>query len=292
MKADKDILRDISIHLNNLQILDQRRKLNDAQTELTVDMLSELLYRADSPADAYRHFRETFENADMISKARFCKNAYNAYKKSEKETERPDFYDVQDSVPAGAHGKIAIVRNRYNESAYTALSKFVSRAKLVYAPSFISACEDAYDGKCQYCILPVADSQNGRMFGFYSAIDRYELRVCASCNVDAENASESVKYALVGRVLPDRAHKSNQRRFEFSVISHTGKIIAEITEAATVFGADLAAVDSLPVEYGDELQKYYFTFRMPAADIRGLDLYLSEEYASYAPVGYYPIVKK
>lgn len=289
MKNDRDDIRSIAVHLENLKILDKRKRINDEQKELSVDMLSELIPKMKEPADTYRQFLEAFENADILSKARFCQGLY---KKSGKDDDRPPFYDTQDYVPAGAHGKIAIVRNRYNEAAYTALSKFVSRAKLVYTSSFVSACEDTYDGKCQYCILPVSDSQNGRMFGFYSAIDRYELRVCAACNIDTESTSESVKYALVGRVIPDRAYKSTQRRFEFSVISHTGKVISEITEAASVFGADLAAVDSLPVEYGDELQKYYFTFRMSASDIRGLDLYLSEEYASYAPVGYYPILKK
>ena len=288
MKIEKDTLAGISVHLDNLKILEERKTITDAQKELTVDMLSELLPKGKDSRQAYRRFCDTLRDADVTAKAKFCQKLF---KRSGKDEERPLFYDVQDSVPAGAHGKIAIVRNRYNEAAYSLLSKLVTRAKVVYAPSFVSACEDVYDGKCQYCILPVADSQNGRMFGFYSTVDRFELRICASCGIDAESAAESVKYALIGRVLPDRIPKNNARRFEFSVISHTGRVISDVIEAAAVFGADLAGIDSLPVEYGDGLQKYYFTFRLPAADIRGLDLYLSEEYASYAPVGYYPVAR-
>lgn len=288
MKIETNTLTGIAVHLDNLEILDRRKKINDAQKDLSVDMLSELLPKGNDVRESYRLFCDTYQDADVASKAGFC---HRIFKRSGKDEEYPLIYDRQDSVPAGAHGKIAIVRNRYNEAAYAALSKLVSRAKVVYASSFVSACEDVYDGKCQYCILPVADSQNGRMFGFYSTIDRFELHVCASCNIDAESAAESVKYALIGRVIPDRTPKNTPRRFEFSVISHTGRVISDIIEAASVFGADLSGIDSLPVEYGDGLQKYYFTFRLPAADIRGLDLYLSEEYASYAPVGYYPVTK-
>lgn len=289
MKIESQELRATEIHLDNLRLLRERQEINDAQRALTVDMLSALLPKDGDAGEAYRNFCCVFPQADVRSRVKFCQLIF---KEAEKDDLRPLFYDAQDTVPAGAHGKIAIVRNRYNEAAYSALSKFVSRAKLVYSPSFLSACEDVYDGKCQYCILPVSDSQNGRMFGFNSTVDRFEFRVCAACNIDTEGAAESVKYALIGRVLPDRAPKNAPRRFEFSVISDTGKIISRILEAAEIFGADLSGVDSLPVEYGDELQKYYFTLRMNAIDIRGLDLFLSEEYASYAPLGYYPIIKK
>ena len=128
MKNEKIQDRSISVHLDNLKILDERKRINDAQRDLTVDMLSELLTADKDAKGSYRRFRATFTDADVTERTKFCRRLF---KRTGKDDERPPFYDTQDSVPAGAHGKIAIVRNRYNEAAYSSLSKFVTRAKTV-----------------------------------------------------------------------------------------------------------------------------------------------------------------
>ena len=122
-------------------------------------------------------------------------------------------------------------------------------------------------------------------------LDRYELKICAVCEPDSDdNGDGGVKYALVGRSVPDRISKSARWSFEFSVISDSGSDFSDISRVSAVFGARLMKIDSLPVEYDGGLQKYYFTFGLPEASIPAFDLFLSEEYSRYTAVGMYPTV--
>jgi hypothetical protein len=196
-----------------------------------------------------------------------------------------------EEISAGSHGKVAIVRNSYNEYAFSRISRVITHPKEVFVSSFTSACEEVYDGRCEFCILPVESSQSGRLFSFYSMLDRYELRICASCELESDDGSEgSVKYALIGRALPDRIAKNSSWSFEFSVISDGGRVLSDISGVSEIFGARLIKIDSLPVEYDGRLQKYYFTFGLPETSIAAFDLFLENEYARYDAVGLYPTV--
>jgi len=284
MKIEKAL----DIHRENIEEFERRLKTGKKQRENSVDMLAELITDNEngSPRDIYRSFCRSLPSALPRDKAALCQSLSNKY--SEK-----DIADLKfEAVPAGAHGKIAIVKNRYNEMSFSSFSKLMRGAKALYATSFNSACEDVLNGKCQFCVLPVENSQSGRLFGFYSAIDRYELKICAICEVETEGSQENVKYALVGKVPPDRIPKGLERCLEFSIISDSCNILSDILEAAGVFGAELTKIDSLPIEYRDGLQKYYFTFRVEKSTSDAFNLYLSEEYANFSTIGYYPIIRK
>ena len=266
----------ISIYCENINEFSRRQRIAEAQRTGSVNELIDTFVKGSVryiPSEACADFRELLPASKYEDRARLC-------------------MALSASSRFGGHGKVALVRNRYNELAFSCFSKVITRPKEVYSQSFGAACEDVYDSRSEFCILPIENSRNGRLFGFYSMLDRYELRICAVCEPESEEGSleGSVKYALVGRAIPDRVPKNSRWCFEFSIISDSGSTLSDISAVAPIFGARLIKIDSLPVEYDSGLQKYYFTFGLPEASISPFDLFLPEEYARYTTVGLYPTV--
>jgi hypothetical protein len=282
----------ISIYCGNINEFSRRQRIAEAQRTGSVNELIETFVKGSVryiPSEACADFRELLPASKYEDRARLCM-ALSASSRFGGEMWRKSF--MGEDIAAGSHGKVALVRNRYNELAFSCFSKVITRPKEVYSQSFGAACEDVYDSRSEFCILPIENSRNGRLFGFYSMLDRYELRICAVCEPESEEGSleGSVKYALVGRAIPDRVPKNSRWCFEFSIISDSGSTLSDISAVAPIFGARLIKIDSLPVEYDSGLQKYYFTFGLPEASISAFDLFLTEEYARYTTVGLYPTV--
>lgn len=274
----------IKVHCKNLHELSLRSELSRRQISNTAMQLAELMLKNEGGEDAgalYKKFRALSPYIESEDGANFCR----MLARSDKITSSTGYGNA---VP-GSHGKVAIVRNEYNESAFSVFSHMINNAKSIYSPSFSAAFESVLDGKCEFCICPVESSQSGRLFGFYSMLDRYELKISAVCSLDAEN--ESVKYALVGNSLPDRMPKSKTVYHEYSVISHNVEFPADIIKVLPIFGAHLIKVDSLPVAYDNVQQKYFFTLRLPPSELSALEIYLSSEYAQYTHIGSYHAIK-
>ncbi len=283
----------ISIHLENIGEFSRRSRLSELQRSLEVSELIDTFIKGSAEDDChsvFKGFTGALPCATPTDKAMLCR-ALAASPKHTGELRQRGFF-VRESIPAGSHGRVSIVRNKYNETAYSVFSEMISNPKTVYASSFTEACEDVFDGRCEFCILPVENSQSGRLFGFYSMLDRYELKICALCELDGSTPTESIKYALIGRSLPDRIPKKLGWRFECAVISGTGALLGDISRIGEIFEARLIKTDSLPVEYDEQLQKYYFTFEVSRNSIAGFDLFLSEEYAAYVPLGLYPVAAR
>ena len=281
----------ISIHSRNAEEFLRRSELSEKQRDGEITGLINVIInssRARRPEEICEEFRKAFPSYTSTDLAKLC-HALSESQRYGASVWARSFFGSED-IPAGSHGKVALVRNKYNEEAFELFSKVITNPKPIYSPSFSDACEDVFDGRCEFCVLPVENSQSGRLFGFYSMFDRYELRICAVCELDAAGTSESTRYALVGKLVPDRIPKSLRWRFECSVISETGAVLGEISRVCHVFGAELSKVDSLPVEYDEKLKKYFFTFEIPENTISGFDLYLSEKYARYSPIGLYPLI--
>lgn len=281
----------ISIHCGNIREFSRRRRISEAQRSGSVSELLDLIVKSTAKkrsSEVCRELKEVLPDSTREDRAELCMILGSSPFGVEM---REKVFSSED-VAAGSHGKIALVRNKFNELAFSCFSRIIKRPKESFVSSFTAACEEVYDGVSEFCILPIENSQNGRLFGFYSMLDRYELRICAVCEAESGDGLEgNVKYALVGRALPDRIPKDSKWYLELSVVSDSGAVLSEIAQVSRVFGAELIKIDSLPVEYYEGLQKYYFTFGLAESNIPAFDLYLTEEYDSYTAVGIYPTVE-
>ena len=285
-----DLEKAINIYCGNIEEFSRRETIAAEQRIGSVNgLLSAILTeRHMGVQEVFRTFKDMLPVSTYEDRARLCM-ALSVSPYHSSELKRNGIFS--DDIAAGSHGKVSLVRNSYNELAFSRMSVVITRPKEMFVPSFISACEDVYDSHSEFCILPIENSQSGRLFNFYSMLDRYELKICSVCELEGDGASEgSVKYALVGRSLPDRIPKNSRWSFEFSLISENGRTLFDILQVAEIFGATLMRIDSLPVEYDGGLQKYYFTFGLPEANVSAFNLFLTEEYARYTAVGSYPVV--
>ncbi len=286
-KEINDILYD------NIAYCSERISLLQKQYRLCVTALAESLCNSDqaSVSSIYESFKAILPNADGCAYAILFKHISNTFAPSRHNISEAvaDILGMDDTAKAGSHGKISYVRNRYNDEAYESFSRLVRNTKFTYTASFAQACEDVLNGNSEYALLPVENSSDGRLFGFYSLLDRYELNICGITELETEDPISSIKLALVGKTFPARINNDTVCDFEFSIVREDEKKLVDFLNAANEFSAIPKKIDTLPLEYDHDLYRYYFTFRLPCSEAYAFALYLSYEYPNYTPIGFYPV---
>ncbi len=276
---------------DNLSLLQERRLLSEQQNELAQSMLiDELLaqYPQDTPEALYRHFLALVPFADSVARVRFCM-ALCRERQKDASLSVEELFGINEQPSAGAHGKIAYVKNRYNEQAFARFSELVPNAKPEYATDFSEACESVYAGRCRYCVLPIENDEDGRFFRFYAMADRYELKLCAITETENENTTGSVRYALAGRSPLASISRDRICVLEFSLTREDGSRLTELLSAAKILDATPHTWNFLPLEYDHGLYRQYVSFRIRKENASAMALYLSLDYPNYSPIGFYPL---
>ena len=193
------------------------------------------------------------------------------------------------ATEAGSHGRIACVKNNFTISALEDFSQRITNAKPNFVSSFTDACESVLDGESEFCILPIENATDGRMLGFYSMIDRYELKICHTCDVE-DDVSDTVIYALLGKGCPEPSEKvkSTEFIFEFSILASDCDFMKRLISASEKCGARLLTLDCSPVQYDSRLKRYILGFSLTGDASLLLRAFLSTNYHTYTPIGLYP----
>lgn len=281
---------DLQIHFDNLAIFSHRAEMTAKQRELSLRLaIHEILTDPKSPSELFKSFCQSTGSLSPEDKALFCKYLFLSSAQDPESNSRA-FLGEEECVQAGAHGRVALVNNPYNDEAFSHFSRALVSPKKAYFPSFIEACESVMDGLCEFCVLPMENTRNGRLFGFYEMIDRYELKICAVTELDAEEAMGRTRYGLIGKSCPNRIPRKSLWNFEFSVVSESECFPTDILQIAPVLEATVLKIDSIPVRYDEDSQRIYFAFRLPELCAPAFDLYLSEEHSRYTTIGYYPLI--
>jgi hypothetical protein len=195
---------DLSISINNnLCELNERKSIINEQRSIMISELAKSIVSSmpgESIETVYREFLNVCRAPDVSDKLGFITAVSTLLGEAETALFLPTASG--DELPAaGAHGKISYVRNRYNDEAYASFSAVVPHAKPLYCGSFEDSCEALAAGECEFMMLPLEDSTSGKMFGFYSLLDRYEFKIAYACTVEREDASNTIRYALASRYL-------------------------------------------------------------------------------------------
>lgn len=281
----------------NLELCCERASLVQNQYSLCAESLAEeicLSFDGNNAASLYEDFKSSLPINNTTACAIFC----NILAKKERISSRNKCDSVSElfgmnQIPSpGSHGKISFVRNKYNEAAYEKFSNIVSNTKFLYASSFASACEDVINGVSEYAIFPIENSSDGRLFGFYSLLDRFELRICAVTEIETDDDStSSILFALVGKTIPKRIRNEDMCDMEFSIARGDSEKLVDFLHAASAFSAALKKIDTVSLEYDHDLYKHYFTFSIPCEKAFAFAIYLSFEYPNYIPIGFYQTPK-
>ena len=141
-------------------------------------------------------------------------------------------------------------------------------------------------------MLPLEDSTSGKMFGFYSLLDRYEFKITYVCTVKREDASNTIRYALASRYLNlgifEKHKRHTQKIFEFSMTHTQPSQLLDVYRAASLSLASEHRTSSISLPYGDNMVRFYHSFVINK-ETRFVPflLLLALEYPNYSPIGIY-----
>ncbi len=195
-----------------------------------------------------------------------------------------------DGPRAGAHGRIAYVKNELNEMAFDALSAEVPHPKPTLLPTLSGCCESVYDGENEFCILPIQNGIDGRLLAFYSLIDRYELKIRSVRDIEDEH-SGSIRYALLSKEWSGAWGRADAKRrpwlLEFSIVAEDAGFLQELLAAANELSAALQTFDFVPLQYDTGLKRYFLLFKLPYESALPLSLCMTLTYPSFTQIGFF-----
>lgn len=198
-----------------------------------------------------------------------------------------DFFLEAERQTAYSEHRIVYQKNSFSDSAYLQFAPLLDSSRAAYAHSFTSACEDVYNGICEYCILPLENSSEGRLIGFEKLIDSYGLKIVATCDIIENETARSTRFALLRRtllpLLPSADIKSSYLEISFPMSEDP--TLAELLLAAQLCGLTLYRIHSLPE--AENVYRYHVIFAIGRGSLSTFLLYLSMEIPQYTPIGIY-----
>ena len=149
----------------------------------------------------------------------------------------------------GTKAKIAYwASNRYSLLAYNRFSSLSEATEPVVAESFADVCELVSNGDSDFGILPIENSTDGRLVGFYRMLDKYDLKVCAVCNIENDTGEHFTRFALISRTIC-RFNGTQSRWIELSSTSPNATQILELITVAEHLGMSVKRLSSVPLYY-------------------------------------------
>lgn len=203
------------------------------------------------------------------------------------------FPDLEEVAPHDA-GRIVYQKSSYTDDAYLAFAPLVTGARAAYAHSFHAACEDVYNGHCEFCILPVENAVEGELIGFAKLIAQYDLKIAAVCDISGADASRSTRFALLRRNMLPLFSSDTEKKgyFRCSLPGEFAGIVANVLSAASFFGLSLISLNTLPVDKEGEKFCFNLTFAIFGGNLYSFLLYLATAAPQYTPIGIYSHIKQ
>ena len=300
-----------SVIAENLQELTERTDilseqeiahLRELATEIALgddlaDLLSSLpYYRISPPAPIANALTN---NAELLSRSRgllearrgmiLCRALFE--KLRDRENLLSALFPDAEEITPHASERIVYQRSSYADDAYLVFATLLPNARAAYAHSFHTACEEVFNGRCEYCILPIENAVEGELIGFAKLISQYDLKIAACCDIVGTDASRQTRFALLRRnVLP--LFTSDVKKndcFRFSLPSNQALQLSNILGAANFYGLRLVSANTLP-EGADA--HFNITLAIRDGDLYPFLLYLATVAPQYTPIGIYSHIKQ
>ncbi len=233
------------------------------------------------------------ENKKYLSAVHECLNRFDKlkcidelYHQREKDVEEAENDTVFNS------DTVSYLKNSLADIAFNNFSKLLKDPRVAYGETFSDVCEDVYYSRTPYCILPIENSDDGRMTSFCNMIRKYGLKIVLTCNVESANG-KTTGFALLKRDIEKIECKSSISDGEYVEIGcNFGEIIRlqEVLQAASYFGFNLHNVDSFPIYYSEK--EYYFDIIFKGSgDLKKLLFWLELEIPRFEIIGIYTQIK-
>ena len=188
--------------------------------------------------------------------------------------------------PKGGERTVAFLRNGQALRAFERFAKLLDGVSAVYENNFLSACESVYTGHATFAIIPIRSTADGRLNSFYRQIERYELSIVMTCDVDSDDGENTTTFALVYKDFLF-AEMEGDPIYECKITFDDLDMIADIADAASYYGAELCTMEALPVLFSGRTDAFSIALDLSCANVAGLFCYLALEYPQTAAIGFY-----
>ncbi len=181
--------------------------------------------------------------------------------------------------------KVAFLRNRQTFHAFERFAKTLGGVSVLYENNFGDACEAVETGQAAYAIVPIYSTSDGRLNSFYRIIEKHELSIILTCDVDSDDGESMTTFALIHKehLIPSVGAPHLECQITFDELSS----LSDITDAAYYFGATVTGLEALPVMFSGRAGTFAVIFDLSQADVAGLVIYLALEYPQMSVVGMY-----
>lgn len=199
---------------------------------------------------------------------------------------------LQPSVFELDTGNIACFKNAAFDKAYRSLSKYIPSSDINYYTDFNSVCEAVYDGKADHCILPIENSTDGRLDGFYNLISKYELFICLASDVMSDDENAKTRFALCGKNTEPliSSKKESERYAEIYIRYDKENTISDIMFYSDFFGIKTVKADCVPSPYSDGEYDVHVTAFAKESELVRLFLLFFLKQIRYSVFGIYALV--
>lgn len=271
-----------------------------AQGDDLSDLLSSLPYYRITPTAPLTNIltnnREQLSRSRMLLESRQCMLLCGALYEElcNREPLLPALFPDAEEVAPHAVGRIVYQRNSYTDDAYLAFATLVPDARAAYAHSFHAACEDVFNGHCEYCILPIENAVEGELISFAKLIAQFDLKIAATCDIAGADASRKTRFALLRRnMLPILTPDTEKNGFfRLSIPSQSAALMAEVLSAANFFGLTFLFANTLPIDKEGAMAYFNLTFDIRGGDLYPFLLYLTTVVPQYVPIGIYSQIQQ
>lgn len=123
-----------------------------------------------------------------------------------------------------------------------------SESVSVVCRDFRNCCDSVSHGRADYCILPVASTDDGVFLSFHKLVKTYDLKICGVCTLACVDREAEMRFALLGRKLESGAASSfivfsflpekDELPCVISVLQRSGCTVTEVNTYPTEFSID------------------------------------------------------
>ncbi len=150
-----------------------------------------------------------------------------------------DFFDKNENET------VSCVQNDYSDKAYTQFAGILHSSKVKFRSNYEKICEDVYFNKSMYCIIPIEDSTDGKLWGLSKLIEKYELKILMITKVF--NNGGWTFFALVAKNISIPLLCNGKKHIQIS-------LKAEEAILPVIIAADLNNLKVVSVESSDDAE--------------------------------------